>query len=661
MLLDANGLHISTFEPPLAAMLGNAPGEEGHKVLSEAISAGRSRVELRDWLYCLAKTPGTEIRRQWIDRPGKKPETFVALIEGAYDEETSAGALPDRLTLAVVASAVPRMLAAAEQLTSEFQRAKVGEAALTLALLETADSGLKGLLTAWATEDGLLRLVGYLRTKLAPATDAGLVVFTADGALNVRSFAPSGHKFCHRLVEDSASFGAPKITTRHMLYTLLGNESGTLATALTLGGAEVKRGLHANLSRELARPGAKRPDDFHLRRETVFDAVEQVLRQSHTLARQRGVAAIGEHDVACAFLDKQGRELQRLFPPDKPLDVAHLRTVMESIEPEEEETTNKRFTLKEIEEKVKQRIRGQNAAIDRVLPWIKRLRFGLRRDERPAAVFLFLGPTGTGKTQLAKELARYVFGDESRLIFLEMGQFKTRESMSGFIGAPPGYVGYGEGKLTNGLRDQPECVVLFDEIEKADTQVFDTLLRFADEGMISDPAGPVRDGRKCIIVMTTNAGQAWLRDHLIANPLAHDDVPTLTKRLFEEATKELQSRGFRPEFLGRIDERICFLPFTRAICREIIDDVLARELAKFEKQQVTIEITDSVRVCLAEKAYLRCTDEGARGAPRAVNEFIVTPAIDLLTSDATEQDETGPRHLIASLRGRSEVVLEVLP
>jgi ATP-dependent Clp protease ATP-binding subunit ClpC len=260
---------------------------------------------------------------------------------------------------------------------------------------------------------------------------------------------------------------------------------------------------------------------------------------------------------------------------------------------------------------------------------------------------------------LAKELARYVFGDEEMMIFMEMGQFQSKESMSGFIGAPPGYVGYGEGKLTNGLRDKPECVVLFDEIEKAFTQVFDTLLRFADEGMISDPAGPVRDGRKCIIVMTTNAGQTWLRSHLEANPSDRENPEVLAKQLFDEAILELRSKGFRPEFLGRVDERITFLPFNLPTCRKIIDGVLKRELYKFKNLKgISISVPDEVREFLAQKAYERSMDEGARGAPRAVNDYIVTPAIDLLSAYDKDSGTPEPTELNASMKGVDQVLVE---
>jgi ATP-dependent Clp protease ATP-binding subunit ClpA len=168
----------------------------------------------------------------------------------------------------------------------------------------------------------------------------------------------------------------------------------------------------------------------------------------------------------------------------------------------------------------------------------------------------------------------------------------------------------------------------------------------------------VRDGRKCIIVMTTNAGQQWLRDYLKSNVEAIRNPKELTEQLFEAAAKELQERGFRPEFLGRVDERITFLPFTEGTCRKIVDSVLSREIGKFAKfKQVAIEVPDRVREVLAHYAFERSTDEGARGAPRAINQHIVTPAIDKL-SDYEEQNKPSPSRLFASVEGLSKIVLE---
>ena len=660
MLLDESGLKIAEFDPVLASVLGNTQGEEGCNLLAVALEQGRNKVHLRDWLYCLALRAGTEVNRRLIEDLGKSPDKFVRLLEnGLEDDEDDMGVPPSRLTKASVSPSVLQMLDRVEQRRREISADRIVEPLLDLALLETVDEPLKDLLVLWAGADRIGRFKSQLRAKLMPVKRADIFV---NGKLNEEAFGTSGRALCRRMVEDAASLGAKRITTRHLLYTLLGNQSGLLARALTVRSVDVKNELHATLARELTKPGRKRSDDFQLTPETTFEALIEILRLAHQSALERQTDGISEYDVHRVFVEKQGTELTRLFPPDKPLDLKSLQYYLESSEPdeEEEEPSTKRYTVREIEEQIKRRICGQEAAVDRVVPWIKRLRFGLPRDGRPAAVFLFLGPTGAGKTQLAKELAKFVFGDEDMMIFLEMGQFKTKESMSGFIGASPGYVGYGEGKLTNGLGDKPECVVLFDEIEKADSQVFDTLLRFADEGVISDPAGPVRDGRKCIIIMTTNAGQSWLRDHLKNHPKDREDPESLSKQLFEAAMQELADRGFRPEFLGRVDERITFLPFTLETCRKIVDGDLDRELEKFRTlKNITIDVPSEVRDILAQKAYERSGEEGARGAPRAINDWIVTPAIDLL-SGSESHDATEPKRLIASQFGIDMVKLEVL-
>lgn len=661
-LLTDRGLTISRFEPVLASVLGDKEGESGAAVLAEADALGHAQVQLRDWLYCLVRAPGTWARRQLIDAVGKNPDVFIAGVEAAFDtDEEPQGPAPLQLTASTVAPAVIAVLEAAERLARQNQWETVTDAVLTLALLETADEVLLDLLTKWIREEGMSALFTQLRIHVCKRNEEMAPLFDEDGRLNRRVFSPSGWRFCKRMAEDASSLGAKRITTRHMLYTLLGSESGALRVGLSLRGVDVKKELHSRLSGELARGRGKRNDAMQLTRDAIFDPAIRVLEAAQLLTRERESPAVAELDVARAFVARQPAELNRLFADGNPPDMTALAGCLDSMDLDEDEADapSRRLTVREIEAKIKERILGQDAAVDRVIPWIKRFRFGLLREGRPAGVFLFLGPTGAGKTQLAKELARYVFGDAEQMIFLEMGQFKTKESMSGLIGAPPGYVGYGDGKLTNGLRDMPECVVLFDEVEKADTQVFDTVLRFADEGMISDPAGPVRDGRRSIIVMTTNAGQEWLCSHLKQNSKAREDPAALTAQLFAAAMKELRDRGFRPEFLGRVDERVCFLPFTLETCRGIVDQVLLSELKKFAEREIHVEVDESARQVLARHTFSRSLEEGARGAPRVINELVITPVIDRIAEHEIEDGTYALDRLVATQHGIDGIKLGV--
>ncbi|MBI2298165.1 MAG: AAA family ATPase [Armatimonadetes bacterium] len=661
MLLDQNGLDMTGFDAFLGEVLGRETGKEGVNVLTQTIFAARPRVEVRDFLYCLAQSPGTIARKHLVDRPGQRVDEVLRNLEDALAAwDAKPGAAPLRLTAETAAPEVPGMLETAERLAREAGLPAVTDPVFTRAILEVAGQELQGCLELLMGETGL----GLFRRELivTPVGDREISVLGADGRIDQRLFDASGRRFLSRLTEDAASLGARKVSVRHVLYTLLAQDSSPLYLALAMTGADVKRDFHAALARELARPGAKRVDGLELHREVLLEIVIQLFTEAVKACRQVGRSQVHELDVCVAMAGKQGRELSRLAPPGRAFDLSAVQDYLATTEPsEEDEAPVMRYSIADIEAQVKQRIRGQDAAVNRVLPWIKRLRFGLPRDGRPAAVLLFLGPTGAGKTQLAKELARFVFGSDEQLLFLEMGQFKSKESMNMFIGAPPGYVGYGDGKLTNGLAEKPECVVLFDEIEKADTQVFDTVLRFADEGVISDPAGPVRDGRRCIIVMTTNAGQQWLRDHLGAHPTARENPETLARDLFDAAMTELREKGFRPEFLGRVDERITFLPFTLETCEQIVGDVLSREREKLQRLKgLTLDVDPEVLAMLAEAAFGRSLDEGARGAPRAVNEQIITPLIDLLADRAEADLDGGPTHVVASKHGLTQVVLEVI-
>jgi len=662
MLLGDGGLKIGAFDPGVASALGNVANEAGARVLSEAQYHPRQAVLLRDWLYCLVKTPGTLLHRRFVASLGQNAEDFVETVEEALTDGSEEFTVFDPpLSARAVEPAVIEMLGRAEDLASRQGLDTISEACLTVALLESADESLVRTLTAWLGGEGQYRALVRRANQQCSETAGVIDLCTADGSLEIRHFRGSGRKLLDRLVEDAASIRATRISARHLLYTLLGDETSSLSRGLTLHGMDVTRDLHASLSRELCRPGRRRTEEPRLDSEHLTETTMKVLEEAKRCANERD-GKILEPDVSLAFVRRQGRELSRLFTGSRSVDLVVLRETLEDAEINQDDGIDapiQRLSIGEIEQRIRARIRGQDAAVARILPWIKRLRFGLPRDGRPAGVFLFLGPTGTGKTQMAKELARFVFGDEEKIIFLEMGQFKTKESMNMFIGAPPGYVGYGEGKLTNGLRDDPECVVLFDEVEKADTQVFDTLLRFADEGMISDPAGPMRDGRRCLIVMTTNAGQTWLRDELRQDPDLAAKPDFLASGLFEAAMREMATGGFRPEFLGRVDERVTFLPLTEATCREIVDQVLDRELRKFrELKDIEISVDESARDLLAGWAHQRSAEEGARGVPRTVNERIVTPVIDLLSGVGASATAEMVR-ITATARGLTDIELEV--
>lgn len=662
-IIGSAGVSISCFEQRLASIIGNVRGLEGSKLLSQARALGRDKVQLCDWLFCLARAPGTQVHRQFIERPGQNVEDFVRTILPSTDlVRSSTNTGPTKLVRSVVSQDVLKMLDMAWGLAQSSKTHTIDENILTLAFLKTAEGGLHKAIELWS--GGPEQLQTFERSLQATIRGSRVIpVFGKDGSLETSYLSTSGRRLLSRIAEDAASIRAKKITTRHVLYTLLGNESNSLCAALSVNGIDIKKELHAVLARELTQPGRKRAPEFRLSADTLLSTISELLETAQRFALESGTESVGEIDIARSLVELYPEEIARLLPPSKVLDMSLIRRYLfDSAAEGEDELVVPRYSTSEIEKGIKDRIIGQDLAIDRVLPWIKRLRFGLPRDGRPAGVFLFMGPTGTGKTQMAKELARYVFGDEEMLLFLEMGQFQTRESMNSFVGAPPGYVGYGEGLLTNGLRDKPESVVLFDEIEKADTQVLHTLLRFADEGIIADPAGPVRDGHRCIIVMTTNAGGDWLRDHLLENPEAAEDPDTLAGKLSAAGLQELRTKRFRPEFLGRVDERITFLPFTESSCRKIVDGVIEKERRQIKTlKDVEIVVPEEVRQFLAGVAFHRSRDEGARGAPRAVNEHVITPAIDVVTDFEEKHGRLPKKVQTCTLGTGSETRVVVTP
>ena len=280
-----------------------------------------------------------------------------------------------------------------------------------------------------------------------------------------------------------------------------------------------------------------------------------------------------------------------------------------------EEETQK---LLRMEDELHKRIIGQHNAVSAVSQSIRRTRAGLKDPKRPSGSFIFLGPTGVGKTELAKTLAEFLFGDDSALITLDMSEYMEKHTVSRLVGSPPGYVGYEEGgQLTEAVRRKPFSVVLFDEIEKAHPDVFNTLLQILEEGRLTDSQGRSVDFRNTVLIMTSNLGTQDLRKANVGFTL--DDSAMSYERMKEKVNDALKQH-FRPEFLNRIDETIVFHELAKEEVVQMVDLMLARLAGQLEDQGIGIELTQSAKELLADLGY--DPQLGARPLRRAIQRHI---------------------------------------
>ncbi|MGI8684685.1 MAG: AAA family ATPase, partial [Acidimicrobiales bacterium] len=252
---------------------------------------------------------------------------------------------------------------------------------------------------------------------------------------------------------------------------------------------------------------------------------------------------------------------------------------------------------------------------------IRRTRAGLKDPKRPSGLFIFLGPTGVGKTELAKALSEFLFGDESALIQLDMSEYMEKHTVSRLVGSPPGYVGYEEGgQLTEAVRRKPFSVVLFDEIEKAHPDVFNTLLQILEDGRLTDAQGRSVDFKNTVLIMTSNLGTADLRKASIGFAKTSESV---TYERMKEKVNDALKQHFRPEFLNRIDEVIVFHELTKEEVTEIVDLMIKRVRNQLEGQGLGFELTQDAKMFLADKGYDPTL--GARPLRRAIQTYIENP------------------------------------
>jgi ATP-dependent Clp protease ATP-binding subunit ClpC len=280
----------------------------------------------------------------------------------------------------------------------------------------------------------------------------------------------------------------------------------------------------------------------------------------------------------------------------------------------EEETAK----LLRMEEELHRRVISQEDAIKAVSQAIRRTRAGLKDPKRPSGSFIFLGPSGVGKTELAKTLAEFLFGDESHLIQLDMSEYMEKHTVSRLVGSPPGYVGYEEGgQLTEAVRRKPFSVVLFDEIEKAHPDVFNALLQILEDGRLTDAQGRTVDFKNTVIIMTSNLGTADLRKASIGFQKSSEAV---TYEKMKEKVAEALKQHFRPEFLNRIDDTIVFHELSRQEVTQIVDLMSKRLKDQLASQGLTLELTDAAKLLLADKGYDPTL--GARPLRRALQRMV---------------------------------------
>lgn len=295
---------------------------------------------------------------------------------------------------------------------------------------------------------------------------------------------------------------------------------------------------------------------------------------------------------------------------------------------------NEASRLIKMEDELKKRVIGQEEAIEKISRAVRRSRAGINEENRPIGSFIFLGPTGVGKTELAKALAEFLFSDEKSLIRVDMSEFMERHTVSKFIGSPPGYVGYEEGgQLTEIIKHRPYAVILFDEIEKAHPEVFNILLQILDNGRLTDAKGRTVNFKNAIIIMTSNIGGEYVQEMGRLGFMSEDEDTREQKETdVKEKIRKSLERHFRPEFLNRLDEIIIFSSLKPAIIQKIVEIQLARVVTRMSVRDIRVSFSDEVAKFIADIGY--DAQYGARPLKRAIQKYILDPLAQEIISRA---------------------------
>jgi ATP-dependent Clp protease ATP-binding subunit ClpC len=340
-------------------------------------------------------------------------------------------------------------------------------------------------------------------------------------------------------------------------------------------------------------------------RDKIVEAEKKLkmLEESHKAEAERGEAMVTEDDIAEIVSDWTGIPVVKL-------------------------TAAETEKLTRMEEELHKRIIGQHDAVRAISQAIRRGRAGLKPPQRPIGSFVFAGPTGVGKTEVARRLAEFLFGTQDALIHMDMSEFMEKHTVSRLIGAPPGYVGYEEGgKLTEAVRRKPYSVILFDEIEKAHPDVFNILLQILEDGRLTDSKGHVVDFKNAVIIMTSNIGQKMIVNQGAIGFMAREDREATYDRI-KETVLDAMKKDFRPEFLNRIDETIVFHPLTEQELKQIATLMVSDVQKQVENQEMELDITEAAKEIIVKEGYE--PKFGARPLRRAIQRLIENPLSNLI-------------------------------
>ena len=329
-------------------------------------------------------------------------------------------------------------------------------------------------------------------------------------------------------------------------------------------------------------------------------------------------AAVSDRDLSLVHERVSDEEIARIISRWTGIPVAKL-------------TESERNKTLHLDEELHKRVIGQDEGVTKVTEAIIRSKAGIKDPTKPIGSFLFLGPTGVGKTELAKSLAAALFDDENNMVRIDMSEYMEKYSVSRLIGAPPGYVGYEEGgQLTEAVRRKPYSVVLFDEIEKAHPDVFNVLLQVLDDGRITDSQGRTVDFKNTILIMTSNIGANYLLDGIQPDG-------SISPQAEELVMNDLRAR-FRPEFLNRLDETILFKPLTKDNIGGIIDLIVADLNRRLADKELSLELTPEAKTFIADNAYDPVY--GARPLKRYIQKYVETLAAKLILADKVDEGDT---------------------